>query len=96
MSLNKSNTSPFMKIVIIVIIISTVMLFLAGGVTGLIALFEAAPQAAKVDPIVVFADRVRPADRKASTRVLASEPTSYTLLVNLANADLSYAQDSRT
>ena len=92
MSLNKSNTSPFMKIVIIVTIISMVMLFLAGGVTGLIALFQPAPQAAKVDPIVALRTQYDP-QIQALTTVLASEPTSYTLLVNLANAHLSYAQE---
>ena len=92
MSLNKSNTSPFMKIVIIVIIISMVMLFLAGGVTGIIALFQPSPQTAKVDPIVALRTQYDP-QIQALTTVLASEPTSYTLLVNLANAHLSYAQE---
>ena len=62
MSMNKSNTSPFMKIVIIVIIISMVTLFLAGGITGIIELFKPRPQAAKVDPVVALQDAVRPAD----------------------------------
>jgi len=92
MSLNKSNTSPFMKIVIIVIIVSMVTLFLAGGVTGIIELFKPRPKAAAVDPVVALKTQYDPRIQ-SYTLVLASDPTSYTLLVNLANAHLSYAQD---
>lgn len=90
MSLNKSNTSPFMKIIIILIIISMVMLFLYGGIAGIIELFKPRPQAAKVDPVTALQTRFDPQIQNFTT-ALASNPESYTLLVALGNRRFDYA-----
>ena len=90
MSLNKSNTSPFMKTVIIIIIVAMVTLFLYGGVSGLIELFKPAPQAPKVDPLVALQTEYDP-QIQSFTTALASDPTSYTLLVAMGNKRFDYA-----
>jgi len=92
MSLNKSNTSPFMKIVIIVIIISMVTLFFAGGIAGFMELFKPAPKAAVVDEMAALKSQYDP-QIAAFTNVLASDPTSYAVLVNLANTHMNYVGD---
>jgi tetratricopeptide (TPR) repeat protein len=90
MSLNKSNTSPFMKIVIIVIIVAMVMLFLYGGIAGLIELFKPQPKAAAPDAIALLKDKYDPQLQSWNT-VLASEPTSYGVLVRLGSTHYDYA-----
>jgi hypothetical protein len=90
MSLNKSNTSPFMKVVIIVIIVAMVTLFFAGGIAGFMELFKPRPQAAKVDPVVALKAQFDP-QITAITAALASEPASYTLLVTAGNKHFDYA-----
>jgi len=90
MSLNKSNTSPFMKAVIILIIISMVMLFLYGGITGIIDLFKTRPQAARADALTTLKARFDPQIASFNT-ALASNPASYTLLVAAGNRHFDYA-----
>ncbi len=90
MSINKSHTSPFMKVVLIVIIISMITLFLAGGIAGFVDLFKAQPKAATVDPIIAAKNQFEPR-AQAFANALASSPASYTLLVNLGNTRYDYA-----
>ncbi len=94
MSLNKSNTSPFMKFVIILIIIAMVTLFLYGGIAGLIELFKTQPQsqAVSTDPIAQVKAEYEPR-LTAFDAALASNPESFTLLVNTGNARFDYAMD---
>jgi hypothetical protein len=90
MSINKSHTSPFMKVVLIIIIVSMITLFTAGGIVGLVDLFKPQPKAAAVDPVTAIKNEFEP-KTQAFTTALASSPTSYTLLVGLANARYDYA-----
>jgi len=90
MSLNKSNTSPFMKFVIILIIIAMVTLFLYGGIAGLIELFQPRPAAPTVDPVVAVQTKYDPQLQNITT-ALASNPESYTLLVAAGNKRFDYA-----
>jgi tetratricopeptide (TPR) repeat protein len=90
MSLDKSHTSPFMKFVIIMVIIAFVSLFLYGGITGIIELFKPQPQAAKPDAVTAVKAQYDPQIRGLDA-VLASNPTSYTLLVASGNAHFDYA-----
>lgn len=95
LSLNKSNTSPFMKVVIVLIIIALVTLFLYGGIQGIIDLFTPQPQAAAPDALATVQAKYDP-QVQSYTSVLASDPTSYTILLDLADVHLSYAQDLQT
>ncbi len=90
MSLNKSNTSPFMKFVIILVIVSMVTLFLYGGIAGLIQLFQTPPAAPVVDPVVAIQRKYDPQLQNLDT-ALASNPESYTLLVAAGNRRFDYA-----
>ena len=92
MSINKSNTSLGMKIVLIILIVSFVLLFSYGGITGFIDLFNKQPQSqtATLDTIAQIKNQYDP-QVKAFTTALASSPTSYTLLVDLGNAHYDYA-----
>ncbi|NTU72396.1 MAG: tetratricopeptide repeat protein [Coriobacteriia bacterium] len=90
MSLNKSNTSPFMKVIIVIIIISMVTLFFAGGVAGIVELFKPVPKAPVVDPIVALKQQYDPQLSRFDA-MLASDPTSYTVLVSSGNARFDYA-----
>jgi len=94
MSINKSNTSPGMKVILIMLIVSFVLLFSYGGITGFIDLFSKQPQTKTIasDPAAQIKSTY---DSKlaAINTALASDPTSYTLLVSLANTHYSYAQD---
>jgi hypothetical protein len=90
MSLNKSNTSPFMKFVIILVIVAMVTLFLYGGIAGLIQLFQAPPAAPVVDPVVAIQKKYDPQLQNIDT-ALASNPASYTLLVAAGNKRFDYA-----
>lgn len=92
MSLNKSKTSPFMKSVIILIIVAMVTLFLYGGVAGIMDLFRPQPKAPTVDPVVAVQNKYDPQIERLTT-ALASDPTSYTLLVALGNRHYDYAVD---
>ncbi len=90
MSLNKSNTSPFMKGVIILVIIAMVTLFLYGGIAGLIELFKPRAAAPTVDPIVAIQTKYDP-QLQNLTNALASDPESFTLLVASGNRRFDYA-----
>lgn len=96
MSLNKSKTTPFMKFIIILIIISMVTLFLYGGFTGFVALFKNQSQntssTTTTDPYQALAQKYDPQINSFNT-VLKSYPASATLLVSLANAHENYAFD---
>ena len=94
MSINKSNTSTGMKIVIIILIVAFVLLFSYGGIAGFVDLFSNKNQVANtptVDPVTAIKNQF---DSRISAfdNALASAPTSYTLLVNSANAHFDYAQ----
>ena len=98
MSINKSNTSLGMKIILVILIVSFVLLFSYGGITGFIDLFtkqQATTQTATTDPITQIKNQYDP-QIKAFDAAVASNPTSYTLLVNLAEAHLTYAQQLQT
>ena len=92
MSINKSNTSLGMKIVLIILIVSFVLLFSYGGITGFVDLFTKQPQSKSltVDALTQVKNRYDP-QVKAFDAAVASSPTSYTLLVNLANVHYDYA-----
>ena len=90
MSLNKSSTTPFMKTVIILVIIAMVTLFLYGGIAGLLELFKPRAAAPAVDPIVAIQNKYDP-QLQSLTNVLASDPESYTLLVASGNRRFDYA-----
>lgn len=96
MSINKSNTSPGMKVILIILIISFVLLFSYGGITGFIDLFKNQPAttttASSGDAVAqikaTYGSRITALDT-----IAASNPTSYTVWVNLANTRYSYAQE---
>jgi tetratricopeptide (TPR) repeat protein len=90
LSLNKSHTSPFMKIVIILIIVAMVTLFLYGGIASLIELFKPTPQAAAPDSIALLKEKYDP-QVQSWNAVLASNPASYTVLVRLGTTHYDYA-----
>jgi len=94
MSLNKSQTTPFMKGVIILIIIAMVTLFLYGGFQGFVELFRQQQQTAATatDPVTSLANKYDP-QITSFNKAVASYPTSYTLLVALADVHTNYAFD---
>ena len=92
MSLNKSNTSPFMKAVIIAVIIAMVTLSSMEESPASSSCSSRGPQAAKVDPVVALQTQYNP-QIAALNAALASDPASYTLLVNLANVHMNYVRE---
>lgn len=95
MSLNKSKTTPFMKAIIILIIISMVTLFLYGGFAGFAELFRSQSQTnvnAATDPVKAIQAKYD-SQVSAFSSALKSYPTSATLIVSLANVHENYAFD---
>jgi hypothetical protein len=90
MSINKSSTSIGMKIILVILIVAFVMLFTYGGITGIIELFTKQPKAAVADPVTAIKDRYEPQVAVFQTAA-ASSPTSYTVLVTLADTYYSYS-----
>jgi tetratricopeptide (TPR) repeat protein len=96
MSINKSNTSPGMKIILIVLIIAFVGLFAGTGLASFVEMLRnpttnSSTVATGTDAISQIKATYDP-QVKALTTAVASDPTSYTLLVNLAEAHLAYAE----
>ena len=89
MALNKAHTPVWMKTLIIILIVSFIGLFMSGGIIGLIDLFN--------QPAQTGTAAQTPADKLATInakyqpqvdlykQIAASQPTSYTAAVILAN-----------
>ena len=92
MSLNKSNTSPFMKGIIIVIIVAMVTLFFTGGIASFVELFKPEPKVSVPDAVAQLKNKYEPQLDNWNT-VLASNPESYTVLVRLGTAHYDYAAE---
>ena len=94
MGIDKSSTSVAMKVIISLLILAFVSTFLYGGIASIIEVFKPNPNqpaAASKDPIVVASVQYKP-QVDALSKLVASEPTSYTPLVNLGNAYFDWAQ----
>jgi hypothetical protein len=96
MSINKAKTSLGMKIVIVFIIVAFVAAFFYGGIAGIVSLFTtqgaSTSTTSTVDPVTQIKTKYDP-QVKAFDTLLTSNPTSYTVLVNLSNVHYSYAQE---
>ena len=94
MSLNKSHTSVGMKVIIILLIVAFVSLFLYGGVQSIIDLFKNKPgsSVAAVNSVDAINAKFQP-QVTALGKIVASSPTSYTVLVSLGNAYFDWAQE---
>lgn len=95
MALNKAHTSIWVKTLIIILIIAFVSLFMYQGLAGILDLFKQNPQAASTtagtDPVATInAQNQSVVDQLQKTA--ASDPTSYTAAVNLANGYFDWAQ----
>lgn len=98
MALNKSKTSPMVKIGIIILIIAFVSAFMYSGIAGLVTLFQPTSngtQPVSTDPVTAINDKYS-AGVNALKTVAASQPTSYTAQLNLANAYFDWAQELST
>jgi tetratricopeptide (TPR) repeat protein len=98
-AINKAKTSVWMKAFIIILIVAFVSSFLYAGFSGLFDLFstpagtgQQTTNAGSVDQINA---RFKPGV-DALTAAVASQPTSYTALVNLGNAYFDWAQNLST
>jgi hypothetical protein len=93
-ALNKARTSVWMKTLIIVLIVALVTLFMYSGVAGIIELFKqpTVTTAPTVDFVTSTEQRHKPTVT-ALQGILASDPTSYTVQVNLANEYYNWADE---
>lgn len=93
MGLDKSSTSIGMKIIISVLILAFISTFLYGGIASIIQVFQPNPNqgAATADPIAAAKTQYQP-QVDALSRLVESDPTSQTPLVNLGNAYFDWAQ----
>jgi len=95
MGLDKSSTSVGMKVIISLLILAFVSTFLYGGISSIIAAFSSSGQSAaptaSTDPVAAASAQYKP-QVDALTKVVESEPTSYTPLVNLGNSYYDWAQ----
>jgi tetratricopeptide (TPR) repeat protein len=91
-ALNKSNTSLWVKILIIILIVAFVSLFMYTGIAGIFDLFKQTPasQTATVDHVTALSQQYQP-QIDAFKAAAASNPTSYTAQVDLANAYYEWA-----
>lgn len=94
MGLDKSSTSPAMKIIISLLILAFVSTFLYGGIASIIQVFKPNPNqpaATSTNPVAAAKAQFQP-QIDALTKLAASDPTSQTPLVNLGNAYFDWAQ----
>jgi Flp pilus assembly protein TadD len=97
-ALNKARTSVWMKAFIIFLIIAFVSVFMASGVFGIFELFQTSTSSTATSTV----DAVATANQKnqsivdALKSLAASQPTSYTAQVNVANAYFDWAQELST
>jgi tetratricopeptide (TPR) repeat protein len=92
-ALNKANTSLWVKILIIILIVAFVSLFMYTGIAGIFDLFKQTPagqSASTVDNVTSLAQRYQP-QVDGFKALAASNPTSYTVQVDLANAYYEWA-----
>lgn len=94
MGLDKSSTSLGMKIIIGLLIFAFISTFLYGGIASIIQAFQPdanQPAATSTDPVVAAQAEFQP-QIDALTKLVESDPTSQTPLVNLGNAYFDWAQ----
>jgi len=94
MGLDKSSTSMGMKIIISLLILAFVSTFLYGGIASIIQVFKPNPNqpaATSTDPIAAAKTEFQP-QVDALTKLVESNPTSQTPLVNLGNVYFDWAQ----
>lgn len=95
MGLDKSSTSVGMKVIIGLLILAFVSTFLYGGISSIIQAFQPTSSSTSTqtssDPVVAASDLYKP-QVDALSKVVASEPTSYTPLVSLANKYFDWAK----
>jgi len=94
MGLDKSSTSLGMKIIISLLIFAFISTFLYGGIASIIQAFQGNPNqpaAASTDPIAAAQAQFQP-QVDALTKLVESDATSQTPLVNLGNAYFDWAQ----
>jgi len=98
-ALNKARTSVWMKAFIIFLIIAFVSVFMASGVFGIFQLFQTSDTSSSatstVDPVATINQRGQ-ATVDALKSLAASQPTSYTAQVKVANAYFDWAQELST
>lgn len=98
-ALNKSKTSPAVKAGIIILIVAFVSAFMYSGIAGIVNLFQNAntTQTSQVATNTVDAinSRYQPGVT-ALKAVAASQPTSFSVQVNLANAYFDWAKELST
>ena len=94
MALNKAKTSVWVKTLIVVLIVAFISMFMYSGISGLFDLFKnsgSSTPTSTVDPVTAINQEKQPTV-DALKQLAASEPTSYTAQVNLANAIYDWAQ----
>lgn len=95
MALNKARTSIWVKVLIIILIVAFVSLFMFGGIAGIFDLFSTSntqTASTTTDPVTTVNEKHQPTV-DALQKLAASEPTSYTAAVNLANGYFDWAQE---
>jgi tetratricopeptide (TPR) repeat protein len=93
--LNKARTSKSMKALIIFMIVALVTLFMYQGVAGIVELFQqptAQPATTTTESVASVEQRRKPTVT-ALQGILASNPASYTVQVELANAYYNWADE---
>ena len=99
MALNKARTSVWMKTFIIVLIIAFISVFMGTGIFGIFQLFQTSDTSSTatstVDPVATINQRGQ-ATVDALKSLAASQPTSYTAQVKVANAYFDWAQELST
>ena len=99
MALNKARTSVWMKAFIIVLIIAFLSVFMASGIFGIFALFQtpnsSTSATSTIDPVATANQRGQ-STVDALKALAASQPTSYTAQVQVANAYFDWAQGLST
>lgn len=92
MAIDKRHTSPGVKILIWILIVAFVLSGIGLGATSLVSLFQSSGSAGTTtgDPVAQVKQSYDPGIT-ALKAVVASDPESYTPLVNLGNLYLDYA-----
>lgn len=95
MALNKARTSIGVKVLISILIIALLSLFMYSGIAGIFQLFQTSSTttaSSTVDPIAAI-NQKNQSTVDALKALAASQPTSYTAQVNVANAYFDWAQE---
>lgn len=99
MALNKSKTSPAVKVGIIILIIAFVSAFMYTGIAGIVTLFQGSgtsqTSGTSTDPVAAINDQYSPGVN-ALKNIAASQPASFTAQVTLANAYFDWAKQLST